>query len=268
MLTLGWVQKKIKELRIRPSRDNGQNFLINEQALEEIISAGDVAAGDQVLEIGPGLGALTEALLAVGAHVTAVELDEKLATHLRATILDTKNFNLISGNALKICDDNFLAGLGKYKLIANIPYNITSDIIRHFIEARHAPTVAALLIQKEVAERIIAQPPRMNMLALFTQWFAGAHYTATIPRAHFYPAPVVDSAIIRLEPKAGLRHKYNLEKSEQEKLFSLIKRGFAHPRKQLGNNLGGVEGRGGFNFTRRAETLNHEEWLELLHTLS
>lgn len=256
------VQQKIKQLGLRPSRGNGQNFLISEEPLKKIIAAGDVQAGDRVLEIGPGLGALTHALFNAGARVTAIEFDQKLAAYLQ------KETPVIHGDALKIATPEFLAALQPYKLIANIPYHITGEIIRHFIETPHPPTVMCLLIQKEVGERLIAKPPRTNQLALFTQWFARIEYIATVPRAVFMPQPEVDSAIVRITPNAGVATRYLLTPVQQKQLFGVIKQGFSHPRKQLRNNFDVTNAPPDFDFTRRAETLTHEEWINLLRVVA
>lgn len=267
-LNTQWVQKKVNDLKIRPSRENGQNFLINDQPIRTIIGAGNVEPGDTVLEIGPGLGALTESLLHVGARVTAIEFDPKLAAYLRKEIPEKYPHEIIEGDVLRVATPELLQRLTPYKLIANIPYHITSDIIRMFIESPYPPTAMCLLIQKEVAERLIAEPPDMNQLALFTQWFGRIDYVKTVPRSYFMPVPAVDSAIVRITPGAGERERYNLTDAEQKQFFSLIKRGFSHPRKQLRNNLGLKSPSENFDFTRRAETLTTEEWITLFRTLS
>lgn len=261
-LTEAAVKQKIKQLGLRPSRGNGQNFLIDNAPLHTIITAGDVRTNDRVLEIGPGLGALTHALLDAGAQVTAIEFDAKLAAHL------SKVTNIIHGDALTIATPEFLQALQPYKLIANIPYHITSDIIRHFIETSAPPTTIVLLIQKEVAERLVAAPPRTNILALITQWLARIEYIATVSRSAFMPQPEVDSAIVRLTPGAGVASRHHLTPALQKQLFSLIKQGFAHPRKQLRNNLSIKNTAAPIDLTRRAETLTHEEWINLLNLLS
>lgn len=263
-----WVQKKIGQLKINPSRDNGQNFLIDQMPIDTIIEAGGVTAGDTVLEIGPGLGALTENLLHTGARVTAVEFDPKLAAYLQKEIPDKFPHEIIEGDVMRVLKPEMVAALGPYKLIANIPYHITSDIIRMFIEHPYPPSTMCLLIQKEVGERLTAKPPHMNQLALFTQWFGRVEYIKTVPRHMFMPAPAVDSAIVRITPGAGAGAEANITPDERVRLFSLIKQGFSHPRKQLGNNLNIKDRADIFDFSRRAETLTHEEWITLLKTLS
>ena len=262
-----WITKKINDLRIKPSRGNGQNFLINPKPIDTIIAAGSVTAGDRVLEIGPGLGALTEALLQAGAHVTAIEFDGKIAAYLKKTYADNKNFEIFEGDVLEVATDEFLKNLGTYKIIANIPYHITSDIVRKFTESKLKPEVICLLVQKEVAERLAAVPPNMSMLALFTQWFARVDYVATVPRSYFMPAPAVDSAIVRITPRSEEEQLRGLLIDEQKKLFSLIKRGFSNPRKQLGNNIEHKSETSPIDLKRRSETLTLEEWITLLRSL-
>ena len=270
MITLSkeWVQKKIGQLKINPSRDNGQNFLISSDPIETIIKAGEVTTGDTVLEIGPGLGALTESLLHTGARVVAVEFDPKLAAYLKKEIPEKFPYEIVEGDVMRVLKPEMVAALGPYKLIANIPYHITSDIIRMFIEHPTPPTTMCLLIQKEVGERITAKPPHMNQLALFTQWFGRVEYIKTVPKHYFMPAPSVDSAIVRITPGKGVGATANLTPEKRAQLFSLIKQGFSHPRKQLGNNLNIKNSSAAFDFSRRAETLTHEEWITLLNTLS
>ncbi len=268
MINKSWVQEKIKALKLAPSRGNGQNFLISPDPIIAIIKAGEITAGDRVLEIGPGLGALTEALLATGADVTAIEFDKKLAEYLEKNLSKKLPHKIIHGDVLEIATENFLADLHPYKLIANIPYHLTSDIIRRFTETKFKPQTICLLVQKEVAERITAEPPRTNQLALFTQWFARVEYITTIPRTLFSPAPEVDSAIIRIVPRTPDEQARGLSPNEQKQLFSFIKRGYAHPRKQLANNLGVKITDAPLNLTRRAETLSHEEWITLFKALS
>ena len=271
-LNKDWILKKINELKLRPSRGNGQNFLISLDPITAIIAAGAVAAGDRVLEIGPGFGVLTEELLHAGAHVTAIEYDNKIAEYLKKTIPKKYPHEIIEGDVLQIARPEFLEALGAYKVIANIPYHITGDIIRLLVESTYPPTVMCLLIQKEVGERLTAGPPHMNQLALFTQWSADVEYIETISRKQFMPAPEVDSAIIRITPRKDVCATHGVTKSEQQKLFSFIKRGFAHPRKQLANNLGvqknDVNMSKLFDFSRRAESLSMDEWITLSRSLS
>ncbi len=261
-----WVAKKIKELGLKPSRGNGQNFLINDEPINKIISAGAVTAGETVLEIGSGLGILTSALIKIGARVKAVEFDQRLAAYL------IKKFpyphEIIQGDILQMAKPEFLRALQPYKIIANIPYHITGEIIKKFIETPYPPTTLCLLMQKEVGERLIATPPRTNQLALFTQWFASVEYIATVPRTYFMPVPDVDSCIMRITPSAGEARNHGLTPQEQKKLFSVIKRGFSHPRKQLCNNLGPLPDHATISATRRAETLTHAEWITLVKILA
>ncbi len=270
MLTRGFVENKIKTLGLRPSRGNGQNFLIEQHPLDEIIGAAEVHADDHVLEIGPGLGALTEDLIKTGAEVTAIEFDPKLAALLTAMYEKNPRVHIIQGNALHVATPDFLAGLKKYKIVANIPYHITSDLLRHFTDCPFPPTRMCLLIQKEVAERITALPPNMSQLAFFSQWFADITYIATVPRTAFLPAPEVDSAIIRLDLGQGRAAADKLSPQEQKEVFSLVKRGFSNPRKQLANNLTIKKfphAAEKFDFSRRAETLSVEEWITLYKLL-
>lgn len=271
ILNESWVKNKIRALKLRPGRENSQNFLIRQEPLNEIISAADVNTGDTILEIGSGLGALTNALLQTGARVVAIEKDPRLVAYLIGVIPKKLPLNLIQGDALRITDRQFLQQLGAYKLVANIPYNITQPLIRHFVENEFSPERMALLVQKEVAERLTATPPKMTAVAVLTQWRGHAEYIATAPRSFFMPEPIVDSAILLIEPSRGASHKFHLQKHEEQQLYSLVKRAFHEPRKQLGNNLHvplADRRRKKFDFTRRAETLTHKEWITLLKLMA
>lgn len=271
MLNKDWVQKKISELHLRPTRDNGQNFMINEQPLQEIISVAAVVAGENVLEIGPGLGALTEKLLHVGAVVTAIEFDEKLAQFLQRAIPKKFPLTIISGDVVRVADYKFLSALGQYKVVANIPYQITGEIIRLFTETNFPPTSLTLLVQKEVGERLAAAPPKMTLASTILQWRAAVKLVAVVSKQNFWPVPAVDSAIIKIDPQQGARQQHKISPAAEKQLFSLIKRGFHHPRKQIGNNLsvGTTDpARQKFDFSRRAETLTFTEWINIRKILS
>ena len=214
-----------KELEKRPLKSMGQNFLVNRFAIEKIIKAAKISEDDFILEIGAGTGILTKELLKA-KKVYALEKDPDLCRLLRKKFKENKNVEIIEGDALRIKTD-FLPK--KYKLVANIPYYITSAIIKRFLELENRPSFIVLTIQKEVAQRICAKPPKMNLLSVSVQFYAEPRIVAKVSKNSFWPAPKVDSAIIEIIP---------FKKTEAgDSFFKIAKAGFSHPRKQIINNF-------------------------------
>ncbi len=224
---------------LKPKKSLGQHFLVDRASLEAVIDAAEVGAGDTVLEIGPGLGVMTFPLLKRAGKLVAVETDHDLAELLRRT--EAGNLEVIESDIMNF---DLRQIKSDYKVVANIPYYLTSPIFRLLLEAAHKPTVVSVLIQKEVAERIVARPGKMSILALSIQYYAKAELVRVVERHKFWPAPQVDSAILRLEvyPKP-------LFQADADALFRLIKAGFGEKRKQLKNSLSG-----GLNITADAVT--------------
>lgn len=248
-----------------PKKSLGQNFLKNPRVVEKIIHAAGLSGDELVVEVGPGFGILTEALLKVAGRVIAIEKDSQLYSSLRVMPLRVmreahSNLELIHADALKIPPPK-----EPYFLIANIPYSITSPLLDHFIRDHpdRLPIRAVLLVQKEVAEKICAQPPHMNVLALHVQTFGKSKMIATVSRHNFQPVPKVDSAILKIEFPLSLRA--SAKKSiNLKKYFELIHRGFSHKRKMLRRLLPAeLLAKAGIEPTRRAETLSIEEWKKL-----
>src|SRR3989338_6297792 len=250
----------------RPSKILGQNFLIDGRILEKIIVAAGLSAQDTVLEIGPGIGMLTRALAEKAKKVIAIEKDLGMLDILKETVGNYNNIEIIQWDVLKLSIANFQ--LSNYKLIANIPYYITSPIIRKFLEEENKPGVIILMVQKEVAQRICAAPPDMSILAASVQFYAKPRIISYVSKGCFWPPPNVDSAIIEIIP---LKEKRDVP---DEDFFKILKAGFCAPRKQLANNLSTALKRdkkevsgwllqNGIAPTRRAETLSIEEWKRL-----
>jgi 16S rRNA (adenine1518-N6/adenine1519-N6)-dimethyltransferase len=263
------IRALLKEFDIRPSKGLGQNFLRDGHALEAIVSAADISPQDTVLEIGPGLGNLTRYLALSARSVTAVELDRKLIPALESILSPYKNVRIVQGDILKI-DPSTLMEEDGYLVVANIPYYITSAVIRHLLEAGQRPKRLVLTVQKEVAERICALEGKMNLLALSVQVYGSPAIAAEIPAAAFYPAPKVDSAVLCVE----LYPQPLIPVPRLEVFFQLIKAGFSQKRKTLRNALSGglristdeaeeLLASAGIDPKRRAETVNLEEWGEL-----
>lgn len=219
-----------------PKKSLGQNFLKSQKALAEILHAGSVSAGDTVLEIGPGKGALTEKLLSNGAHVVAIEKDQELVPYLQdkfANEISKGLFTLIEGDVLEFDLLNYKLLTENYKLIANIPYNITGAIIRMFLETKNQPKTMVLLVQKEVAVRI-ARDKKESILSLSVKAYGTPTYVSTVSKRYFNPAPKVDSAIISVK---NINRSNFVSHTHEESFFHLIKTAFAHKRKQLAGNL-------------------------------
>lgn len=244
----------------------GQHWLTDMDSLEAMAAAAGVAAGDTVLEVGPGTGTLTEVLLAHGAAVVAVERDEKLAANL-AQAFSQDNFAVQPGDILQFDFGVLPPG---YKLVANIPYYLTSNLIRVLSEAANPPTVAVLLVQKEVAERAAARPGAMSLLAVTAQFYWGVSLGREVPARLFTPPPKVDSQILVLKR----REQPLFGGIDTTVFFRLIKAGFSQKRKTLANSLSGglrlpresaisLLEQSGISPQARAQTLSLEEWHQL-----
>ncbi len=246
----------------RAKKSFGQNFLADQNIVKRIIKAAEVKPGDRVLEIGPGTGVLTDALIEAGAIVTAIEADHDLIEPLKEIFGD--KLNLIEGDALNTPAS--LLPVAPYKLVANIPYNITSPIIECFLTTEPYPTSMTLMVQREVADRITAESPNMSLLAVACQVYAKVKKVFNVSREVFRPVPKVDSAIVRFDlyPPGG----------DMEAIIKLAKAGFSHPRKQMHGNLTAA-GYGepaivksaieavGLDARVRAEIVSIEQWKRL-----
>jgi len=263
------TEQLCKKYNIKPMRTRGQNFLISEDIYEKIIKTADLNKNDTVLEVGPGLGFLTERLAQKAKKVIAVELDDKLAQVLKIRLkkLDIKNVEIINKNILDI---NFLDyHLGEYKVVANLPYNITSIFLRKFLSSKIKPSSFVLMLQKEVVERIVASPPKMSLLAISVQFYAEPKIISLVPKNNFWPQPEIDSAIIKLSIIN------NSSSINENNFFRLVKIGFSARRKMLKNNLASglkisqkqIEEKlknAGFPSKIRAQELSVNDWVKLL----
>lgn len=268
------IKKQLAELGIRPAHIRGQNFLIDERVLDDIVAAAEIKEHETVLEIGPGLGALTRKLLDRVGQVVAIELDPTLAKHLEAA-LGPRGLKLIRGDAREVDVSAMIGSLTKqYKVVANIPYNITSDILQKFLLSQPAPDVIVLLIQREVAERVTAAPPNMSRLGVMVQYFGKAEVVRDVPSDAFWPKPKVESAVLRIRryPQEVLRQREVI--INRENFFRLVEVGFSSPRKKLAGNLAAGLHKDrkvivaaleklGIDPNTRAESLTVNDWLSL-----
>jgi 16S rRNA (adenine1518-N6/adenine1519-N6)-dimethyltransferase len=254
---------------IRPNKSFGQNFLINRSALNEIIEAAEMEPSDEILEVGAGTGVLTRELAQQARRVVAVELERDMLALLEETTASHTNVELIARNLLQL-DPVEVFAQRPYKLVANLPYYITAPTFRHFLESANPPRLLVVMVQLEVAQRIVAAPGDMSLLAVSIQFYGLPRIVARVPASAFYPAPKVDSAILCV----AIREQVPLTQQERDSFFRVVQAGFSARRKQLHNSL--THGlhfknelvrswleRADIDASRRAETLSIEEWLRL-----
>lgn len=257
----------LKKYKTQPIKRFGQNFLIDKTAIKKTIEAADLSPDDVVLEIGPGLGVLTQELAKIAKRVIAIEKDVKMIEVLKETLKEFNNVRIIQGDALKTTTPL----PSSYKVIGNLPFYLTAPMIRQFLEKENPPEEMTFIVQKEVGQRICAKPPKMSILAVSVQIYADPRIISYISKKSFWPSPKVDSAIIKIS-KIGAGQSQGIDK---DLFFRIVKAGFSQPRKQLINNLSkgmdiGREKtekwllRNKIEPSQRAETLRVSDWLNLL----
>ncbi len=266
----------IQELRsllyahnIRPNKAFGQNFLVERGVLQEIVRAAEITPSDTILEVGAGTGVLTRELAQQAGRVVAVELERDMLALLAKTTGAYRNVERIAGNLLFL-DPTEVFGQTPYKLVANLPYYITAPTFRHFLESGNPPRMMIVMVQFEVAQRLTAQPGDLSLLAVSVQLYGHPQIVARVPARAFYPAPKVDSAIVRID----VQEQAALQPGERDSFFKIVQAGFSERRKQLHNSLThGLHHKNeeirawlataGIDASRRAETLSIAEWLQL-----
>jgi len=260
------VQSLLRDYGLKPKKGLGQNFLVDDTYLQRIVEAANVTESDEVLEIGAGLGSLTRHLAAAAGQVTAVEIDNQFFPILKKVIKDFSNIRLIEGDIMEI-DPQAITSRAGYKVVANIPYYLTSNLIRRLLEVPLKPTLIALTIQKEVAQRICAEPGKMSLLSLGVQIYGKPVIAFSIPSTAFFPVPGVDSALLLV----NLFEQPVIPVELLDGFFKLAKAAFMQKRKMLHNALAGAPGlgngraeellsRSGIDPDRRAQTLALQEW--------
>ena len=267
------VPQLLRQYGLKPQKSLGQNFLVDHNALLKIVRDADVGPDDHVLEIGAGLGNLTRILAVHAKTVTAVEIDQHLFPALEAVTRPYQNVRLVKGDILNIQPETLFSEQG-YKVVANIPYYITSAVIRHLLEASVRPERIVLTIQREVAERILSEDEKMSLLSLSVQLYGEAQITNHIPAECFYPQPKVDSSVLMIDvyPEPRLSNK------GVKVLFRLAHAAFNQKRKMLRNSLKPVLGedtdsvsavleKSGIDPRRRPEALSVDEWIGLTETV-
>jgi len=270
----------IRELRnflyahhIRPNKAFGQNFIVDHSILLRIVEAAEIHVDDQVLELGAGTGVLTRELAKHARRVVAVELEREMLSLLVKTTRNYTNVELLERNLLYV-DPTEVFGSEPYKLVANLPYYITAPTFRHFLESANQPRLFVVMVQYEVAQRIVAGPGDMSLLGVSIQFYGKPSIIEHVPARAFYPAPKVDSAILRID----LKDEVPLTPGQRDSFFRLVQAGFSQRRKQVHNSLThglhrkNVEVQAGLlaaniDPSRRAETLSIEDWLRLWHEM-
>jgi len=260
---------------LRPRKKLGQNFLADPVALGRIVAAAELSSDDLVVEVGAGVGTLTRLLAEHAGRVVALELDNGLVGILREELADLANVEIRHGDVLKFSAAEF-PNQG-FKVIGNLPYYITSAVLRHFLEKVPRPKLMVVTVQREVADRIVARPGQMSILAVSVQFYGQPRIVARVPAGAFYPVPTVDSAVVRIDMGEGPEVSLG-ETIDDARFFRVVRAGFSQKRKTLRNSLSGglalspaavgallevaaVDAR------RRAETLSLEEWARVASAL-
>ena len=254
--------------KLKPKKSLGQNFLNNQKAIFEIVKAGEIEKGENILEIGPGKGALTEKILEAGGKVLAIEKDRELIGFLTEKFekeIKNEDITILEGDILEIDLEKIYKKGEKYKIIANIPYYITGAIIEKFLSIDKKPEKIVLLIQKEVAERIVAKNNKESILSLATKLYGEVKMIYKVSAGSFFPKPKVDSAVIAIN-----LNKEKIDKNLENKYLEIVKKSFAHKRKimlgNLKNEIKDINWEEIFNKLKintkvRAEDLNKDDFL-------
>jgi 16S rRNA (adenine1518-N6/adenine1519-N6)-dimethyltransferase len=269
------TRRLLTSLDARAKKSLGQHFLIDSGVLRKIVEAAELSPQDTVLEVGPGLGVLTSELAKRAGRVIAVELDDNLSVLLKQTLSWASNLTIVHEDVLKVSPSALLETAGvpagsTYKVVANLPYYITSAVLRHFLEEDARPRVMVVMVQKEVAKVITAAPGEMSLLSVAVQLYGEARIVSNVSAHSFFPAPKVDSALLKIR----LYSKPFIDTAETDSFFKLVRAGFCANRKQLINSLSqGLSlpkeeirpllDKAGIEPKRRAETLAIPEWVKL-----
>jgi len=274
-MTIEQLKALLHKYNLRPNKTFGQNFLLDDFVLQDMVDASGVTGDEAVLEVGPGIATLTARLAEKAKVVLAVEKDKKFAPILNALKKQHKNFRYEIADILSFNFQEGLQGYPRYRVVANIPYYITGKIIQLFVRARRKPESITLLVQKEVAHNIVAKPGQLNLLAISVQLYGQPKLVQTVPARAFYPAPKVDSAIVHIDLGGGPRYDI----PDEKKLFRVLRACFAGKRKQIHNTLvnnlhlekSAVDGmlkKVNVDPQARPQQLTIEQWLKLAEEMN
>ena len=268
------IKDLLKKHHTGPEKYLGQHFILSKKSLAKMITAAEIKKNDTIIEIGPGLGTLTQELAKTGAKIIAIEKDLKMISILKETQADYQNIKIIQADARKLSILR-IDSLKRYKIVANLPYNAATFLIRQWLESKNPPELMILIIQKEVAQRITAKSPYSNLLAISVQFYADVKIINYVKKESFWPKPKVNAAIIKIVPKKMtiLRAIAN-----RQSFFKVVKAGFSQPRKQLAGNLlkrlklprerlMEIFRNSNILSTARAENLSLDEWQKLAYKL-
>ena len=265
---------------LRPRKGMGQHFLVDNEVLARIAAAAHLQRDELVVEVGPGMGALTTVMAPQAGCVLAIELDKDIVDKLGQVLAPHSNVSVVQGDILEVNLEAQIERLSpalasaNYKVVANLPYYITTPILRYFFAQRRRPLLIVVTVQEEVARRMVAAAPDMNFLAVLVQYYGKPEIVRLVPPSSFYPPPKVGSAVVRIT----MHPRLPLDDMQTQQFFHLVSAGFSQPRKQLHNPLAQGTGRTrsevisalnacGIDEKRRAETLTVAEWLTLLNFL-
>jgi 16S rRNA (adenine1518-N6/adenine1519-N6)-dimethyltransferase len=265
----------VREAGIRPTKSLGQHFLQDRAVVEQTVRAAGLSPDDVVIEVGPGLGVMTERLVEVSGRVIAVEIDHRLAARLREQFEGVERLSVVEVDAARTEPKELLQVGGAkadadYMMAGNLPYNAGAAIIRNFLEARRPPRAMVVMLQREVADNIVGEPGDLGLLGVSVQVYARPKKLFNVPPRAFYPPPKVTSSVVRLD----LLPEPLVPSGERDRFFKVVRAGFSAPRKQLRNTL--AQGLGmepaavaaalqssGIDARRRPQELSVEEWLRL-----
>ena len=261
------IQLLLKKRGVQPQKRFGQNFLINKELSQKLVATAEIDVKDTVLEIGPGIGAITRTLAQKAKRVVAIEKDREMIEILKETLKNFENVKIIQGDILKVPFPELQLPT-PYQVVGNLPFYLTAPVVRRFLEMSEAgPQSLTLVVQKEVGQRICAKSPHMSILANSVQFYADPEIISVISKKSFFPQPKVDAALIKITPRPE-------PMGDSKKFFEAVKAGFSHPRKQILNNLAqglkknredvlALLQKNNINPQQRAETLNVEDWINL-----
>lgn len=277
----GRLPARLRELGLKPRRHRGQHFLVSEAILQAIVAAADLGPDDWVVEVGPGPGNLTRLLAQAAGRVIAVEVDPRLYEVLRENLAGSGRVVPVLADARRLTPSEMLraggdaTGRHPYKVVANLPYYLTSPLLRQFLEAAVPPDLLVVTVQWEVAQRLSASPPQMSLLAVAVQFYGEPEVVRRVPAGAFHPRPKVDSAVVRIR----VRPPEDRPHPNPGAFFRVVSAGFGQRRKQLRNALARALGlsseevfralrAAGVAPDRRAESLSLEEWARVTDALS